>query len=277
MSYDAGLATTTHLHRGLMAEGQPLLHQALSVYWTPHSPRAFMATCCAALGVTKAERNVLGRWAQNSQTPTSGFSVHLYRNSNCLSSQSAVVVMTSAQCWELQELESFLEGADRDAIKRQLMKLDKAALPGQAPTQVTEAQPLQSQVAPLEVFQTMKLTETNRTPSLREHQGISRTSVEGASRRVLCLRGWSVQGQTLTVGWFPEWTTLCTRTKAHSCRRSTSTKKCASAVAQPCSLQCHKIVAQTRIHPRTSSKIWLPLLPPSLSSFRLLLFSALRL
>ena len=24
-----------------------------------------MATCCAALGVAKAERNVLGRWAQN--------------------------------------------------------------------------------------------------------------------------------------------------------------------------------------------------------------------
>ena len=48
-----------------MADGQQLLDPALCVYWTPHSPRSFMATCCAALGVAKAERNVLGRWAQN--------------------------------------------------------------------------------------------------------------------------------------------------------------------------------------------------------------------
>ena len=65
MSYDAGLATTSSLHRGLVAEGQPLLPPALCVYWTPHSPRSFMATCSAALGVAKAEQNVLGRWAQN--------------------------------------------------------------------------------------------------------------------------------------------------------------------------------------------------------------------
>ena len=62
MSYDAGLATTSSLHRGLVVQ---LLDPALCVYWTPHSPRSFMATCCAALGVAKAERNVLGRWAQN--------------------------------------------------------------------------------------------------------------------------------------------------------------------------------------------------------------------
>ena len=52
----------------------------------------------------------------------------------------------------LQELESFLEkrGVSRDAIKKQLMKLDKAALPGHALPQGAETQPLQSQVAALE-------------------------------------------------------------------------------------------------------------------------------
>ena len=100
MSYDAGLATTTRLHRGLVANGQQLLVPALCVCWTPHSHRSFMATCCAALGVAKAERNVLGRWHRTSLTPTSGFNAHSSRNSNSSWCQSSVVVMTSAQSWE---------------------------------------------------------------------------------------------------------------------------------------------------------------------------------
>ena len=94
-----------------------------------------MATCCAALGVAKAERNVLGRWAQN-QSDTY---VRLQRT---LVQKLQLLVVSVLRGRDdigsvlgegvfLQELESFLEkrGADSDAIKRQLMKLDQAALP----------------------------------------------------------------------------------------------------------------------------------------------------
>ena len=115
-----------------------------------------MATCCAALGVAKAERNVLGRWAQN-QSDTY---VRLQRT---LVQKLQLLVVSVLRGREdigsvlgegesLQELEAFLEkrGVDRDTIKRQLTKLDKAETPGQVPTEGTEADPLQSQVAALE-------------------------------------------------------------------------------------------------------------------------------
>ena len=120
MSYDARLATTTRLHKRLVAEGQQLLDPALCVYWTPHSPRSFVATCCAALGVAKAERNVLGRWAQN-QSDTN---VRLQRT--LVQKRQLLVVSVirgrgdvGAVLWEgesLQELEFFLEkrGVDRE-------------------------------------------------------------------------------------------------------------------------------------------------------------------
>ena len=142
MSYDAGVATTSSLHRGLVAD--------------PHSPRSFMATCCAALGVAKAERNVLGRWAQN-QSDTN---VQLQRTLVQKLQLLVVSVLRGrddigsvlGEGESLQELESFLEkrGVSRDAIKKQLMKLDKAALPGLALPQDTESQPLQVQVEALE-------------------------------------------------------------------------------------------------------------------------------
>ena len=156
MSYDAGLATTSSLHRGLVAEGQRLLDPALCVYWTPHSPRSFMATCCAALEVAKAERNVLGRWAQN-QSDT-----YVWLQRTLVQKLQLLVVSVLrgrddigsvlGEGESLQELESFVEkrGVSRDAVKTQLMKLDKAALPGHALPQGTEAQPLQVQVEALE-------------------------------------------------------------------------------------------------------------------------------
>ena len=115
-----------------------------------------MATCCAALGVAKAERNVLGRWAQN-QSDTY---VRLQRT---LVQKLQLLVVSVPRGREdigsvlgegesLQELEAFLEkrGVDRDTIERQLTKLDKAGTPGQVHTEGTEADPLQSQVAALE-------------------------------------------------------------------------------------------------------------------------------
>ena len=212
-SHDAGLATTSSLHRGLVAEGQQLLDPALCVYWTPHSPRSFMATCCAALGVAKAERNVLGRWTQN-QSDTY---VRLQRTLVQKLQLLVVSVLRGrddigsvlGEGESLQELESFLEkrGVSRDAIKKQLMKLDKAALPGHAPPQDTESQPLQVQVEALEeeMVQLDPVPEdeldvvVRRQPGRQAcaNQGISSTSAEGASRRVLCLRSWPFQGETI--------------------------------------------------------------------------------
>ena len=39
--------------------------QKASSFWTGLSASTGLLTCCAALVVAKAERNVLGRWAQN--------------------------------------------------------------------------------------------------------------------------------------------------------------------------------------------------------------------
>ena len=100
MSYDAGLATTTSLHRALVAESQQLLEPALCVCWTHHSPRSFMATCCTTLGVAKAERNVLGRWAQNQSGTYVRLQRTLVQKLQLPWCQSSVVVMTSAQSWE---------------------------------------------------------------------------------------------------------------------------------------------------------------------------------
>ena len=132
------LATTTSLRRGL-----PLVVHGVH-------------TCCAALGVAKAERNVPGRWAQN-QSDTY---VRLQRT---LVQKVQLLVVSVIRGRDdigsvlgkgesLQELESFLEkgGVDRETIKKQLTRLDMTASPGPAPPQATVTQPLQAQVEALE-------------------------------------------------------------------------------------------------------------------------------
>ena len=156
MSYDAGMATTSRLHMGLLAEGQQLLDQTLCVYWTPHSPRSFMPTCCAALGVDKAERNILGRWAQN-QSDTY---VRLQRTLVQKLQLLVVSVIRGrddvssvlAEGETLQEIEAFLEkrGMDQKSIKKQLCKLDRTVSPAQAVPLSAASQPLQSQLKELE-------------------------------------------------------------------------------------------------------------------------------
>ena len=64
LSYDGALAALGRLLRTLQSEDRELLIPQLCSYWTPHSPRSFLPTCCAALGVHKQERDVLGRWAK---------------------------------------------------------------------------------------------------------------------------------------------------------------------------------------------------------------------
>ena len=64
LSYDGALAALERLLRTLQSEDKELLISQLCSYWTPHSPRSFLPTCCAALGVSKPERDVLGRWAK---------------------------------------------------------------------------------------------------------------------------------------------------------------------------------------------------------------------
>ena len=121
---------------------------------------------------------------------------------------------------------------DREAIKKQLTRLDKAASPGPAPPQATETQPLQTQVEALKE----EMVQLGPVPEEEIEERNAGT-------------GWGA------VGWFLERTTFCTRTEDHSCFGNTSTRKCASAAARPCSHQCHKTVDQTRIRPRTSTEI----------------------
>ena len=138
MSYDAGMATTSRLHMRLLAEGQQLLDQTLCVYWTPHSPQSFMPTCCAALGVDEAERNILGRWAQN-QSDTYVWLQRTLEQKLQLLVVSVIrgrddVNSVLAEGETLQEIEAFLEKREMDqkSIKKQLCKLDRTVSPAQA-------------------------------------------------------------------------------------------------------------------------------------------------
>ena len=194
----------------------------------------------------------------------------------------------------LQELESFLEtrGVDRGVIKKQLTRLDKTASPGLAPPQVLEAMPLQSQVeareeemvqlgpVPEEEIHVVVRRQPGRQACANMKESRTQAVKEVPDGFCVCEAGRSTAKRLHRLGicWMVPgvWTTLCIRTRDHSCLGNTSTMKCASAAAPLCSHKCHKTVAQTRIHPRTSTEVRPPH-PPSLSSFRLLLFSALRL
>ena len=120
----------------LWQSGQQLLDPALCVFWTPHSPRSFVATCCAALGVAKAERNVLGRWAQNQSDTYVRLQRRLVQKLQLLVVSvirgRADIGSVLGEGESLQGLDSFLEerGVDREAIKKQLTRLDKNTTSG---------------------------------------------------------------------------------------------------------------------------------------------------
>ena len=269
MSYDAGLATTTHLHRGLVAEGQPLLHPTLSVFWTPHSPRSFVAACRAALGVAKAERNVLGRWAQNQSDTYVRLQRTLVQKLQLLVVSvirgRADIGSVLAEGESLQGLDSFFEkrGVDREAVKKQLTRLAKTAAPGPGgPAVAVAGRSTGRRNGAVGPRKRLTWSFGQPAPSLRKHQGIPSPNVERASRRLPCLRGWPVQGKTLAqVGILLEGAQSGLLCVLVSCLGNTSTRKCACAAAQPCSYQCHRTVAQTRIRPRTSTEIRLSPFP----------------
>ena len=156
MSYVAGLATTTEPSQSTRRRRPAAFGTGSLCVLDPHSPRSFMATCCAALGVAKAERNVLGRWAQNLSD------THVWLRRTLAQKLQLLVVSVIRGCDDvgsilgegafLQELESFLEkrGVDREATTRQLTRLYKKVSPVPAPLQDTETQSLQAQAEALE-------------------------------------------------------------------------------------------------------------------------------
>ena len=87
MSYDAGLATTTRLHSGLVADGQQLPDRSWPL----------------AVQHWESQRQNETLWAgrrRTSQTPAFGSNAHSSRNFSFLSCQSSLVATTSARSWE---------------------------------------------------------------------------------------------------------------------------------------------------------------------------------
>ena len=114
MSYDAGLATTTSLHRGLVANGQQL----------PSTGPLTLPGRSWLRAVQRWESQKLNAtcWAgghRTSQTHTLGSSAHLSRNSNCSSCQSSVAATISVQSWEKESLCKNLKFSSRKGVSNE--------------------------------------------------------------------------------------------------------------------------------------------------------------
>ena len=196
--------------------GRRRAEPALCVYWTPHSPRAFMATCCAALGVAKAERNVLGRWAQNQSDTYVRLQRTLVQKLQLLvvsvirSRDDIGAVLGEGE--SLQELDSFLEkrgGQPRsDPAAAHQTGQDSVSRSGSFSSPGDEAfvgagRGTRRRNGAVGICSRGRdrrgCSEAAWPPSLCQHQGIPGPSVEGASRRFLFLRGWPFQGETLAL------------------------------------------------------------------------------
>ena len=49
LGYDAGFAIQNRIFSLVLCEGSQLIPPQLTGFWTPHSGRSFMPSCCAAL------------------------------------------------------------------------------------------------------------------------------------------------------------------------------------------------------------------------------------
>ena len=63
LRYDAGFAIQNRILSLTTCDGSRLIPPQLTGFWTPHSGRSFMPSCCAALQFTKDQRNYLGGWS----------------------------------------------------------------------------------------------------------------------------------------------------------------------------------------------------------------------
>ena len=63
LRYDAGFAIQNRVLSLTTCDGSRFIPPQLTGFWTPHSGRSFMPSCCAALQFTKDQRNYLGGWS----------------------------------------------------------------------------------------------------------------------------------------------------------------------------------------------------------------------
>ena len=63
LKYDAGFALQNRIVSLLTLEGSARIPPQLTDFWTPHSGRSFMPSCCAALQFPLDQRNYLGGWS----------------------------------------------------------------------------------------------------------------------------------------------------------------------------------------------------------------------
>ena len=130
LSYDGALAALGRLLRTLQSEDKELLIPHLCSYWTPHSPRSFLPTCCAALGVSKPGRDVLGRWAKQGSDRYVRISRMIIQRLQLLAAHTlrgrpdAAALIGEAE--SLSELQEFLRerGLPQDQIDQQTWRLN---------------------------------------------------------------------------------------------------------------------------------------------------------
>ena len=128
LSYDGALAALGRLLRTLRSEDREFLIPQLCSYWTPHSPRSFLPTCCEALGVYKKERDVLGRWAKQGSDRYVRVSRMIIKRLQLLTAHTlrgrpdAAALIGEAE--SLSELQEFLrESLPQDQIDLQTWRL----------------------------------------------------------------------------------------------------------------------------------------------------------
>ena len=130
LSYDGALAALRRLLRTLQSEDKELLIPQLCSYWTPHSPRSILPTCCTALGVSKPERDVLGRWAKQGSDRYVRISRMIIQRLQLLAAHTlrgrpdAAALIGEAE--SLSELQEFLRerGLPQDQIDHQAWRLN---------------------------------------------------------------------------------------------------------------------------------------------------------
>ena len=126
--------TMQRFHRCLYPEGQEFLQPQLCSFCTPQSPRSHMSTCCAALGIKKSERDVLGPWS------TSGSDRYVRLDKMLV--QKLQFLLSSVLCTKvdpagllgeaetLSEIEEYLKQrrVETALISQELLRLDRSSI-----------------------------------------------------------------------------------------------------------------------------------------------------
>ena len=63
LKYEIGYAVQNRIMALLSYKNIPLFPVPVTSFWTPHSGRSFLPSCCAALEFSKDDRDYLGGWS----------------------------------------------------------------------------------------------------------------------------------------------------------------------------------------------------------------------